>query len=323
MLKNEMPSLQMEVCAGCQRPIEDRYLLKVQNNYWHETCMICAICRLPLQGSCFMRDSALYCRADYEKLFRGKCSGCGYCISAQELVMKANGNVYHMNCFRCVECGHILQKGDQYVLKDGQLFCRFDFDKEFSVLSYSPKVEDDSDSYEDFDGDLDRAAKRPRTILNTQQRRKFKAAFELNPKPCRKVREQLASETGLTVRVVQVWFQNQRAKVKKMSRRGSDDSIGKERKRRGRHLDDDKDPSLYQDMDEQSLRMASDNEGSLYSNVDLSNNMFMDVQTSEDSAESPEQNISESLGPDLNKSRCPTNHINKLYSMQNSYFCAE
>lgn len=73
------------------------------------------------------------------RLFRGKCSGCGYCISAQELVMKANGNVYHMNCFRCVECGHILQKGDQYVLKDGQLFCRFDFDKEFSVLSYSPK----------------------------------------------------------------------------------------------------------------------------------------------------------------------------------------
>ena len=63
--------------------------------------------------------------------------------------------------------------------------------------------------------------------------------------------------------------------------------------------------------------------GSQYSSMDISNNMFMDVQTSEDSAESPDQSIPEILGPDLNKSGCPTNHINKLYSMQNSYFCAE
>ena len=33
------------------------------------------------------------------------------------------------------------------------------------------------------------------------------------------VREQLAKETGLSVRVVQVWFQNQRAKMKKLQRR--------------------------------------------------------------------------------------------------------
>ncbi|MED6233337.1 LIM/homeobox protein LMX-1.2, partial [Ilyodon furcidens] len=33
------------------------------------------------------------------------------------------------------------------------------------------------------------------------------------------VRETLAAETGLSVRVVQVWFQNQRAKMKKLARR--------------------------------------------------------------------------------------------------------
>ncbi|CAF90481.1 unnamed protein product, partial [Tetraodon nigroviridis] len=61
--------------------------------------------------------------------------------------------------------------------------------------------------------------KAPRTILTKQQRRTFKASFEVSSKPCRKVRETLAAETGLSVRVVQVWFQNQRAKMKKLARR--------------------------------------------------------------------------------------------------------
>ena len=64
-----------------------------------------------------------------------------------------------------------------------------------------------------------RITKRPRTILNAVQRYDFREAFKLSQKPCRKVREHLASKTGLSVRVVQVWFQNERAKVKKMHRR--------------------------------------------------------------------------------------------------------
>jgi hypothetical protein len=58
------------------------------------------------------------------------------------------------------------------------------------------------------------APKRPRTILTASQRHLFKSIFEQNPKPCRKVRERLSQDTGLSVRVVQVWFQNQRAKVR-------------------------------------------------------------------------------------------------------------
>nr|CAB3263460.1 Lmx-like LIM homeobox transcription factor 1-beta [Phallusia mammillata] len=92
--------------------------------------------------------------------------------------------------------------------------------------------------------------KRPRTILTTAQRRKFKASFEVSQKPCRKVRETLAAETGLTPRVVQVWFQNQRAKVKKLARRqtqgdasGQDPSRGN-RIRRKKTTDSDSDNEI-------------------------------------------------------------------------------
>merc|ERR1712035_50497 len=40
------------------------------------------------------------------------------------------------------------------------------------------------------DGKDLRRPKRPRTILTTQQRRAFKASFEVSSKPCRKVRQQ-------------------------------------------------------------------------------------------------------------------------------------
>lgn len=314
----------METCAGCQKPIQDRYLLKVQDNFWHEACLQCAICRLPLSGSCFTRDMQLYCKPDYDRLFRAKCACCGYSISSHELVMKALDCVFHVHCFRCVECGQQLQKGEQFVIKDGQIFCRFDFDKEFSVLQFSPKEVDDSDS--DLDVDGDRQAKRPRTILTTSQRRKFKAAFELNPKPCRKVREQLAAETGLTVRVVQVWFQNQRAKVKKLSR-GQPRDGGRERKRMKLKHDDEEDDEVKElkdsnDSDEQRHGFPSDIEGSLYS-LDSSGNMFMDVPTSDDSPESLDHIVTDSVQEALMKTGCVTNHINKLYSMQTSYFCAE
>ena len=48
------------------------------------------------------------------------------------------------------------------------------------------------------------------------------------------MRETLAAETGLSVRVVQVWFQNQRAKVKKLARRGTQDGPGSDRKTQSR-----------------------------------------------------------------------------------------
>uniref|UniRef100_A0A8D0CEN2 LIM homeobox transcription factor 1-alpha n=1 Tax=Scleropages formosus TaxID=113540 RepID=A0A8D0CEN2_SCLFO len=220
-----------EVCAGCESPIADRFLLRVNERSWHETCVKCAVCRTTLSGTCYCRDRLLYCKHDYEKLFVRKCSSCLQVIGRSELIMRVLGQVYHLGCFSCCECERRLQRGDEFVLKEGQLLCRGDYEKEREMLAAISPTPTESVKSEDEDGGggsvekggddgkEHKRSKRPRTILTTQQRRAFKASFEVSSKPCRKVRETLAAETGLTVRVVQVWFQNQRAKMKKIARR--------------------------------------------------------------------------------------------------------
>ncbi|XP_077986769.1 LIM homeobox transcription factor 1-alpha-like [Glandiceps talaboti] len=248
-----------EVCAGCQQTIEDRFLMRVMENSWHEQCLQCSICQSPLSRSCYFKDRKLYCKADYEKLFSTKCNGCLQSIPSNELVMRALSNVYHLRCFLCVICNQRLQKGDEFVVRDNQLFCKVDYEKEYGSVQPSPSghhsddmcddsdiidesfldnhtsstnLENDSDSgmssitqnngsgnMNSSNGDGRKGPKRPRTILTTAQRRAFKQSFEVSQKPCRKVRESLAADTGLSVRVVQVWFQNQRAKMKKLQRR--------------------------------------------------------------------------------------------------------
>ncbi|GFR23655.1 homeobox protein ceh-14 [Trichonephila clavata] len=60
--------------------------------------------------------------------------------------------------------------------------------------------------------------KRPRTTISTVQLEALKMAYQRSSKPSRHVREQLSAETGLDMRVVQVWFQNRRAKEKRLKK---------------------------------------------------------------------------------------------------------
>ncbi|KAA0708495.1 LIM homeobox transcription factor 1-alpha LIM/homeobox protein 1.1 [Triplophysa tibetana] len=219
------------VCEGCNELIQDRYMLRVQDGLWHERCLHCASCSEPLKNTCFLRNKTLYCKQDYQKLFLVRCKGCAEVISPADLVMRLGTAVFHLRCFCCCVCSCRLQKGDRCVLMGDRLLCARDFHNTLAspINSDSGKSEDEEE--EDDEGNINtgpnntpadvehKRPKRPRTILTTQQRRAFKASFEVSSKPCRKVRETLAAETGLSVRVVQVWFQNQRAKMKKLARR--------------------------------------------------------------------------------------------------------
>ncbi len=97
----------------------------------------------------------------FYRLFGTKCSGCLESIPSTELVMRALNNVYHLKCFTCVVCDEELKKGDEFVLKENQLYCKEDYTKEASALS------EDGDSGE-FKGALP-------TFY--EQRKQFKDTF--------------------------------------------------------------------------------------------------------------------------------------------------
>ncbi|XP_023348882.1 LIM homeobox transcription factor 1-beta, partial [Eurytemora carolleeae] len=197
-----------------------RFVMRLGESSWHEDCLFCSQCQCSLQNSCYFRENKLFCRMDYERIFGVKCDRCGIVLSPHDLVMRTMAYIFHLHCFACVMCGQPLQRGDQYILRGGQLICRMDFEKELYMMQGFGGMDQtrwmgDELGYDDLGGGRPRDGRR-------------------GPKRPRDVREALAKDTGLSVRVVQVWFQNQRAKMKKMQRRSKTDKDGKPVEKEGK-----------------------------------------------------------------------------------------
>ncbi|XP_077560027.1 uncharacterized protein LOC144174916 [Haemaphysalis longicornis] len=121
-------------CAGCQKPIRERFLLKALDQLWHEDCLKCACCdcRLGEVGSTlFTKANLILCKRDYLRLFgtTGLCSACNKTIPAFEMVMRARGNVYHLECFACQQCNHRFCVGDRFYLHENRILCEYDYEE--------------------------------------------------------------------------------------------------------------------------------------------------------------------------------------------------
>ncbi|XDV48377.1 hypothetical protein PO909_017797 [Leuciscus waleckii] len=118
-------------CAGCGGRIADRFLLFSMERYWHTHCLKCSCCQAQLGdigSSCYSKGGMILCRTDYIRLFghTGACSACGQSIPASEMVMRAQGNVYHLKCFSCATCRNQLVPGDRFHYVNGTIFCEHD-----------------------------------------------------------------------------------------------------------------------------------------------------------------------------------------------------
>ncbi|XP_065172853.1 LIM/homeobox protein Lhx1 [Atheta coriaria] len=299
-------------CAGCEKPILDKFLLNVLERTWHNDCVRCFDCHSMLTDKCFTREGKLFCRTDFFRRYGTKCGGCGQGISPSDLVRKARDKVFHLNCFTCLVCRKQLSTGEElYVLDDNKFICKNDYEAgnkvaihhdsgsedeedddnstgssvmkhhplhsglppmgaetnnnslshsdigssigQFGCLQDSKTGQEDSEDQNSLDGDPEArdaqaenkspddnsaGAKRrgPRTTIKAKQLEILKTAFSQTPKPTRHIREQLAKETGLAMRVIQVWFQNKRSKerrLKQLTSMGRGPFFGSTRKMRG------------------------------------------------------------------------------------------
>ncbi|KHJ95265.1 homeobox domain protein [Oesophagostomum dentatum] len=93
-------------------------------------------------------------------------------------------------------------------------FNEFQIKKEVDTFGYGF----DAYAFSEFCDDDNKFLKRrgPRTTIKQNQLDVLNRIFSSTPKPSKHARAKLALETGLSMRVIQVWFQNRRSKERRL-----------------------------------------------------------------------------------------------------------
>ncbi|KAA0716350.1 LIM/homeobox protein [Triplophysa tibetana] len=197
-------SFRLFTCARCAREILDRHLLKVHGLTWHLKCLKCSVCAMSLghHNSCFIRNKAFFCKKDY--------------TSANDWVRRAGKDIYHLACFACISCKRQLSTGEEFGLVENQVLCRLHYD----IMLLNLQRVSDNGGVAHLEGNLPmdcipKTAKRPRTSFTSEQLQVMQTQFIRDKNPDAQTLQRLADVTGLSRRVIQVWFQNCRARQKR------------------------------------------------------------------------------------------------------------
>uniref|UniRef100_A0A672LM78 Insulin gene enhancer protein isl-2b n=1 Tax=Sinocyclocheilus grahami TaxID=75366 RepID=A0A672LM78_SINGR len=201
----------LATCVGCGSQIHDQYILRVSPDLeWHAACLKC----VDMNHTCI----CIFVKYSY----------------SSDLVMRARDGVYHIECFRCSVCSRQLLPGDEFSLRDEELLCRADhglaLERGSGSSPLSPgnihsrglhmaakPVSVRQTPHRNHTHKQSEKTTRVRTVLNEKQLHTLRTCYNANPRPDALMKEQLVEMTGLSPRVIRVWFQNKRCKDKKRS----------------------------------------------------------------------------------------------------------
>ncbi|KAG6927954.1 LIM homeobox 9 [Chelydra serpentina] len=192
-------------CARCHLGISaSEMVMRARESVYHLSCFTCTTCNKTLTtGDHFgMKDNLVYCRAHFETLLQGEYPSQ---LSYTELAAKSGGLALpYFNGTGTVQKGRPRKRKSPALGVD--------------IVSYNSGCNENEADHLDRDQQPyppSQKTKRMRTSFKHHQLRTMKSYFAINHNPDAKDLKQLAQKTGLTKRVLQVWFQNARAKFRR------------------------------------------------------------------------------------------------------------
>lgn len=207
------------VCQGCRKVIHDRWLLQVGNELSHMSCLRCCMClrTLDSQTSCFVREEQVYCRYHYHSRFGPRCAGCNEPLQPSDWVRKARNLNYHLDCFCCYLCKRKLSTGDTCAVRPDSILCTDHCDGPSTPDDDNVSVSSvDSDCRGSETEEKTTTGKRARTTFTQAQTKILQEHFRKNQNPSPEDMERIADLTGHPRKTVMIWFQNARARNKKL-----------------------------------------------------------------------------------------------------------
>ncbi|NWY59582.1 ISL1 protein, partial [Chionis minor] len=215
----------ISLCVGCGNQIHDQYILRVSPDLeWHAACLKCAECNQYLDETCtcFVRDGKTYCKRDYIRRWRVPRPGpprgrllqemSAYAVRVRRRHLRKVRSLRPCCSQRAPGAGIVCQRPLPAVHPPAPVH-----PSEPAAAGSVKPISARQPALRPHVHKQPEKTTRVRTVLNEKQLHTLRTCYAANPRPDALMKEQLVEMTGLSPRVIRVWFQNKRCKDKKRS----------------------------------------------------------------------------------------------------------